>query len=122
MLLKAARFLQSDPAPRLPRRSGANGREVRPAFETRSRPTLTRSYPRRFTFYVARPMRSIQRSCRAVLSRRSLDGDGSLGEGGSVFGNPLNNSPVRRSFSGGGTSQLLNFSTSLRVPFCLGSG
>ena len=30
------------------------------AFETRSLPALTRSYPRRFTFYVARPARSIQ--------------------------------------------------------------
>jgi hypothetical protein len=30
------------------------------AFETRSLPTLTRSYPRRFAFYVARPARSIQ--------------------------------------------------------------
>jgi hypothetical protein len=29
------------------------------AFETRSLPTLTRSYPRRFTFYVAHPIRSI---------------------------------------------------------------
>ena len=31
------------------------------SFETRSFPTLTRSYPRRFTFYVAHPIRSIQR-------------------------------------------------------------
>jgi hypothetical protein len=31
------------------------------AFETRSLPVLTRSYPRRFTFYVAHPIRSIQR-------------------------------------------------------------
>ena len=30
-------------------------------FETRSLPALTRSYPRRFTFYVAHPIRSIQR-------------------------------------------------------------
>ena len=29
------------------------------SFETRSLPTLTRPYPRRFTFYVARPTRSI---------------------------------------------------------------
>jgi hypothetical protein len=32
----------------------------RSAFETRSLPALTRSYPRRFTFYVAHPIRSIQ--------------------------------------------------------------
>jgi hypothetical protein len=32
----------------------------RSAFETHSLPTLTRSYPRRFTFYVAHPIRSIQ--------------------------------------------------------------
>src|SRR5438874_2798624 len=31
-------------------------------FETRSLPALTRSYPRHFTFYVARPTRSIQLS------------------------------------------------------------
>src|SRR6266496_4297072 len=30
------------------------------SIETRSLPTLTRSYPRRFTFHVADPMRSIQ--------------------------------------------------------------
>jgi hypothetical protein len=30
------------------------------AFETRSLPALTRSYPRRFAFYVALPIRSIQ--------------------------------------------------------------
>ena len=32
----------------------------RSAFETRSLPALTRSYPCRFTFYVAHPARSIQ--------------------------------------------------------------
>jgi hypothetical protein len=35
------------------------------AFETRSLPALTRSYPRRFTFYVAHPNRSIQLSAFA---------------------------------------------------------
>ena len=36
------------------------GRRVqRAVFETRSLPTRTRSYPRRFTFYVALPDRSI---------------------------------------------------------------
>jgi len=34
-------------------------RAPRVCFETRSLPTLTRSYPRRFTFYVALPDRSI---------------------------------------------------------------
>ncbi len=29
-------------------------------IETRSLPTFTRSYPRRFTFYVAHPIRSIR--------------------------------------------------------------
>jgi hypothetical protein len=29
------------------------------SIETRSLPTLTRSYPRHFTFYVAHPIRSI---------------------------------------------------------------
>src|SRR5262249_56895550 len=50
-------------------------RAQRAWFETRSLPTLTRSYPRRFTFYVALPDRSIvvvtdrrRRRCR-VLSR-----------------------------------------------------
>ena len=32
-------------------------------IETRSLPTLTRSYPRRFTFYVAPPSCSIRNSC-----------------------------------------------------------
>ena len=32
-----------------------------PQFETRSLPALSRSYPRHFTFYVAHPIRSIQR-------------------------------------------------------------
>ena len=32
------------------------------SIETRSLPTLTRSFPRRFTFYVACPARSIQPS------------------------------------------------------------
>jgi len=31
------------------------------AFETRSLPALSRSYPRHFTFYVAHRIRSIQR-------------------------------------------------------------
>src|SRR2546430_10845432 len=31
-------------------------------FETRSLPALTRSYPRHFTFYVARPARSIHQN------------------------------------------------------------
>src|SRR5205823_1678171 len=35
------------------------------SFETRSLPSLTRSYPRRFTFYVAHPIRSIQLSATA---------------------------------------------------------
>jgi hypothetical protein len=40
------------------------------AFETRSLPALTRSYPRRFTFYVAHPNRSIvSRSLPAMLDR-----------------------------------------------------
>src|SRR5207247_9341233 len=30
------------------------------AFETRSLPSFTRSYPRHFTFFVAHPIRSIQ--------------------------------------------------------------
>jgi hypothetical protein len=44
----------------LPR--GFTGHVARPnrSIETRSLPTLTRSYPRRFTFYVARPNRSIR--------------------------------------------------------------
>ena len=33
------------------------------SIETRSLPTLTRSYPRRFTFYLAHPIRSILTSC-----------------------------------------------------------
>jgi hypothetical protein len=32
------------------------------AFETRSLPALTRSYPRHFAFYVAHPIRSIHPS------------------------------------------------------------
>jgi hypothetical protein len=35
-------------------------------IETRSLPTLTRSYPRRFTFYVARPTRSIPEPTRRL--------------------------------------------------------
>jgi hypothetical protein len=35
-------------------------RLTEPWLETRSLPTLTRSYPRRFTFYVADPISSIQ--------------------------------------------------------------
>jgi hypothetical protein len=40
------------------------------AFETRSLPALTHSYPCHFTFYVAHPIRSIQRFER--LSYHSL--------------------------------------------------
>ena len=39
-------------------------------FETRSQPTLTRSCPRRFAFYVARPTRSIRKKLAA--SRRKV--------------------------------------------------
>jgi hypothetical protein len=39
-------------------------------FETRSLPTLTRSYPRHFTFYVARPTRSIHQNRVAGLRSR----------------------------------------------------
>ena len=35
-------------------------------IETRSLPTLTRSYPCRFTFYVARPTRSIRKKPRGL--------------------------------------------------------
>src|SRR5436190_22428184 len=35
---------------------------IRTLFETRSLPALTRCYPRSFTFYVARPIRSIRNS------------------------------------------------------------
>ena len=39
---------------------GIHGMSLTPSIiETRSPPGLTRSYPRRFTFYVARPARSI---------------------------------------------------------------
>jgi hypothetical protein len=39
------------------------------SFETRSLPALTRSYPRHFTFYVARPaLHSAFRVCVAQLS------------------------------------------------------
>jgi len=39
---------------------GIHGMSLIPSIiETRSPPGLTRSYPRRFTFYVARPARSI---------------------------------------------------------------
>jgi hypothetical protein len=38
-------------------------------FETRSRPALTRSYPRHFTFYVAHPTRSIQTPSLPTLRR-----------------------------------------------------
>jgi hypothetical protein len=45
-------------------RAAATGSISRPQihtdFETRSLPTLTRSYPRRFTFYVAPPGHSIE--------------------------------------------------------------
>jgi len=39
-------------------------------FETRSLPTLIRSYPRRFAFYVAPPTRSIHQSRVAGLRSR----------------------------------------------------
>jgi hypothetical protein len=38
----------------------SQSRSQRQRVETRSLPTLTRSYPRRFTFYVADPISSIQ--------------------------------------------------------------
>src|SRR5262245_24308208 len=38
-------------------------------IETRSLPTLARCYPRSFTFYVAHPIRSIQRTALAKPSR-----------------------------------------------------
>jgi hypothetical protein len=41
-------------------------------IETRSQPTLTRSYPRRFTFYVAHPTRSIQFHGLNLRSRNAL--------------------------------------------------
>src|SRR5437016_13062572 len=37
-------------------------------FETRSLPALPRSYPRHFTFYVAHPIRSIQRFSISIAS------------------------------------------------------
>ena len=37
------------------------------AIETRSLPTLTGSYPRRFTFYVADPLSSIRPACAAAM-------------------------------------------------------
>jgi ribonuclease toxin BrnT of type II toxin-antitoxin system len=46
-----------------PERS-AGGRALWPSIETRSLPTLTRSFPRHFTFYVADPVSSIAH-CRA---------------------------------------------------------
>jgi hypothetical protein len=39
-------------------------------FETRSLPTLTRSYPRRFTFYVADPVSSVRTNVVADLPCR----------------------------------------------------
>ena len=51
---------------------GVTGHVARPSrsIETRSLPTLTRSYPCRFTFYVALPGRSIHRLAeRFVCSR-----------------------------------------------------
>jgi hypothetical protein len=39
------------------------------SIETRSLPTLTRSYPRRFTFYVAHPIRSIETRSLPTLTR-----------------------------------------------------
>jgi hypothetical protein len=45
------------------------GRSQRQRVETRSLPTLTRSYPCRFTFYVADPISSIQLMHRSLLRR-----------------------------------------------------
>src|SRR6266496_6823466 len=42
------------------------------AFETRSLPALTRSYPRHFTFHVAHPIRSIQTRSPPVLLAPTL--------------------------------------------------
>jgi len=39
------------------------------SIETRSLPTLARSYPRRFTFYVASPGRSIVEDLQAALAQ-----------------------------------------------------
>ena len=46
-------------------------------IETRSLPTLTRSYPRRFTFYVADPISSIRRGHAAAM-RADLPAIGSF--------------------------------------------
>ena len=43
------------------------------AIETHSLPTFTRSYPRHFTFYVARPTRSIRRRLTHAFPRRVAD-------------------------------------------------
>ena len=52
-----------------PRRSGGH----KNGFETRLLPTLTRSYPCRFTFYVADPVSSIDRSrYKRLLSAMSV--------------------------------------------------
>jgi hypothetical protein len=39
------------------------------SIETRSLPTLTRSYPRRFTFYVAHPIRSVREQASATTTK-----------------------------------------------------
>jgi hypothetical protein len=44
-------------------------------FETRSLPALTRSYPCRFTFYVAHPVRSIQLFTKQDCSGIVIYGD-----------------------------------------------
>jgi len=44
-------------------------------FETRSLPALTRSYPCRFTFYVAHPVRSIPRFTKQDCSGIVIYGD-----------------------------------------------
>jgi hypothetical protein len=44
-------------------------RLTEPWLETRSLPTLTRSYPRRFTFYVADPISSIETRSLPTLTR-----------------------------------------------------
>jgi hypothetical protein len=59
------------PIAALPSMSRDSIRSIR-SIETRSLPTLTRSYPRRFTFYVADPISSIKRGrCkkRSILGK-----------------------------------------------------
>ena len=58
--------MRGDPGDRRP------GSRSRGAIETRSLPTLTRCFPRSFTFYVAFPIRSIRRHAWAPIETRSL--------------------------------------------------